>query len=292
MNTTNKKDKGLISATTLLIIGILMIFIPYDIIDKKTIFYFVFNTKEYDKLGQFISGVTSPFISISAFILLYMTYKSQKEELEQSRSVMENQSKTMELQRFENTFFQMLSLHHQIVNGIDLVEKYNITTTKGIGGFQPRAIFSHEGTIQNAERTIIGRDVFMNRYQSFYDELKESEESEMFIETYIVFYTKFQSDAGHYFRNVYRIIKLVDITNMSFEKKYYYTSIIRAQLSDYELLWLFYNCLSENGVEKFKPLVEKYAIFKNLPTDKLAFKDHVKLYNEGAFKRIDPIVNE
>lgn len=51
---------------------------------------------------------------------------------------------------------------------------------------------------------------------------------------------------------------------------------------------LFYNCLTQkdNGIEenKFKPLIEKYAIFNNLREDLLAKEDHYKLYNDGAYE--------
>ena len=50
---------------------------------------------------------------------------------------------------------------------------------------------------------------------------------------------------------------------------------------------LFYNCLAQkdNGTEenKFKPLIETYAIFNNLREDLLAKEDHYKLYNDGAY---------
>lgn len=62
--------------------------------------------------------------------------------------------------------------------------------------------------------------------------------------------------------------------------------MVRAQLSDYELLWVFYNCLSPNGVRKFKPYVEKYSLLKNLPIDKLHFEDVVHLYHQSAFNKL------
>ena len=103
-----------------------------------------------------------------------------------------------------------------------------------------------------------------------------------------------QSDFGHYFRNLYRIIKLVDTASFFseeskiseaelFETKYKYTSIVRAQISNYELLWIFYNCLSENGIGKFKPLVEKYSFFKNIPINELVKKEHKELYATKAY---------
>jgi hypothetical protein len=68
------------------------------------------------------------------------------------------------------------------------------------------------------------------------------------------------------------------------DDKRLYTNLIRAQLSSYELVLLFYNCLSELGREKFKPLVEVYALLKTLPRDLLAnAPDHVPLFANGAY---------
>lgn len=53
---------------------------------------------------------------------------------------------------------------------------------------------------------------------------------------------------------------------------------MRASLSQYELILLFYNCLSSNGREKFKPLIERYAIFNNLRVELLATDSDKELY--------------
>lgn len=67
-----------------------------------------------------------------------------------------------------------------------------------------------------------------------------------------------------------------------FEKKYEYVAILRSTLSRYELVWLFYNCLSEYGKDKFKPLVEKYALLKNLRLELLINEDDAQKYNQTA----------
>ena len=60
-----------------------------------------------------------------------------------------------------------------------------------------------------------------------------------------------------------------------------YTSIIRSQLSSYELVLLFYNGLTENS--KLKPLLEKYSLFEDLRIDLLAAKQHREKYEESAY---------
>ena len=100
---------------------------------------------------------------------------------------------------------------------------------------------------------------------------------------YLDYYEQIKAGLGHYFRTVYRIIRLVDETELDFEDKYKYVSILRAQLSDYEMLWLFYNCLCEYGQDKFKPLVEEYAFFKNLPKHEIHNQFLLEGYNKSAF---------
>ena len=72
---------------------------------------------------------------------------------------------------------------------------------------------------------------------------------------------------------------------ISFEEKYEYTSMLRATLSRYELVWLYYNGLSY-GKEKLKPLIERYAMLNNLRDDLLVGpKDGFGTYEASAFRK-------
>ncbi|UGU15966.1 putative phage abortive infection protein [Sinomicrobium kalidii] len=228
----------------------------------------------------------------------------QREELRETRKEFETQNKTLKLQRFENTFFNLLSLHHQIIDSIDLdIEKEKRVKSPSVNTVR----FSLDNPTEYERIIIKGRDIF----KLTYDELKEKLGDKKAIESinidYMEFYESVQTDFGHYFRNLYRIIKLVDQTEFhshseldvdpngitrierlgytqpNYNTRYKYTSIIRAQLSDYELLWLFYNGLSEKGNEKFKPLIEKYSILKNLPKDKLNNPELTEEYKPKAY---------
>jgi hypothetical protein len=95
MNNIPKRDYGLILAVVFISLGIILVFFPFNSIHGFTIGNFQFETQDYGKLGEFINGVSTPFFSISAFILLYMTYRSQKEELVQTRLILSAQSKTL-----------------------------------------------------------------------------------------------------------------------------------------------------------------------------------------------------
>lgn len=81
----------------------------------------------------------------------------------------------------------------------------------------------------------------------------------------------------HYYRHLYRIIKYIDDANYMIEgnKKYDYAAIIRATLSPYELVMIFYNGFSH---PKFKSQIEKYALLNNLRCNMLASAEDREMY--------------
>lgn len=61
------------------------------------------------------------------------------------------------------------------------------------------------------------------------------------------------SQLGHYYRHLYQMIKFVNKQyKIDFTKRYEYAKMIRAQLSDYEQVLLYYNAISPLG----KPWIE------------------------------------
>ena len=98
---------------------------------------------------------------------------------------------------------------------------------------------------------------------------------------YSKLYEKDKSDMSHYYRTIYHIFKFIE--NSDIKNKKQYSSIARAQLSSYEQILLFYNCLHQNGLKKFKPLIEKYSVFKNIDESLLLNIKHLDEYKKGAY---------
>ena len=67
----------------------------------------------------------------------------------------------------------------------------------------------------------------------------------------------------HYFRNLDQIIKFIDGSPIPEPRRY--TSLVRAQLSPAELILL--STMACVTAEKFKPLMEKYAMLEQLPAE-------------------------
>lgn len=254
---------------------------------------FLKDNTEKGVIGDMFGSINALFsgLALAGIILTILLQRKelryQRDELRETRQEFETQNETLKLQRFENTFFNILNLHHQIVSGIDYSFYKNKERSGGLGGM------TKLGEEQESV-TITGRDVFRMKYNAMFSQI--SKKPDDYIGIYLKTYAQSQTDFGHYFRNLYRMIKLVDETDFFynsskiaedeiFQIKYRYTSMIRAQLSDYELLMMFYNCLTVNGVDKFKPLIEKYALLKNLPKDLLPVEAHYNFYKQTAFKQ-------
>lgn len=79
------------------------------------------------------------------------------------------------------------------------------------------------------------------------------------------------SRLGHYFRLLFQTVKYVDKQPddiISLGDKYDYAKNLRANLSNYEHLLLFYNSISTLGSEWINTdnnLIKKYALIKNIP---------------------------
>lgn len=213
------------------------------------------------QIGDTIGGIMGPFVAIAASILTFLAFWVQYKANEQQR-------KDIALERFESNLFELIHLQQDITNNLLLIKK--------------------EGDKYTTE--VKGRDIFQHLYEYFnYGEhdcniimgVKELMENGN-----VTDYTKLDELGclDHYFRHLYRVLKYIDDSELiKDDLKYNYTSLVRANLSQYELIMLFYNCLSSNGVMKFKPLIEKYAIFNNIRYDLLANKEHSKLYSNTAY---------
>ena len=220
------------------------------------------------QFGDYVGGALGPVFAFLALTALLITMHLQhrelsisSEELRISSRALSEQSKSLELQNFENRYFNMLNLQHTIVNAIDLRRKNGAT----FRGRDCLRIFYER--LQRNLRLAKGADdssylnEVLNRYEKFYIENGH--------------------ELSHYFRHLYRILKYIENSDVADKRDY--SGIMRAQLSNHELGLLFYNGLSQHG-EKLKPLAEKYALFENMEVSILnRSREDVTLYRKQAF---------
>ncbi len=168
-------------------------------------------------------------------ILQQTELREAREEFKGQKEALESQKIEMQLQSFDNKFFQMMNFFIEMRKGIKIdVLKRNfeyeiLKDYKEYGKHSNRKLFSF----------------FDNQFNQFNEK---------------------NSQFKYYFLNLYQILKYIDedIPNKELSKKY--TNFLRAQLSKDELILLAYNAI---GVQSFTTndyqiLVEKYEFFEHL----------------------------
>ena len=229
--------------------------------DDKGVFGDTFGALNALFAGLAFAGV------IYAILLQRKELELQREELKDTRAEITGQKETLQKQNFESSFFQLLGMHSEIVNSMQI---------RGDKEYFGRQCFGY--LLPNLKSRL---KMAINRNRS---------KTEVFNDTYEEeFFSRFQTYIGHYFRHLYNVVKFVHeheyFDEKEFKEKKRYTNFIRAQLSSDELGLLFYNCLSKRGA-KFKDLVEEYALFEDLPSEVLideVAEEHRKLYTPSAY---------
>lgn len=158
--------------------------------------------------------------------------------------------------QFESTFFNMLSLHNDIISKLPNGRSYFESVVKGLENLntltlEPRTIDDNTGYhVGGKFRTV-----------------RTLEEAELsYKQSYEVSYKTFEPYLSHYFRNLYYIMKFVDQSALVNDtEKEFYAGLVRAQLSQNELHVLMFNSMSEgHGYPKAIFIFDKYKIWKNM----------------------------
>lgn len=222
---------------------------------------------------------------IFTILLQKRELKLQREELEETRGEFIKQNETLQKQRFENTFFQLLSLHNEIVDKLKIKpidgetyekREFFVGAVKDLK-YRSTCEYFKFSALTKLESTEVN-DFKGNReiQHDFFHKLEKDEiknlkglsnqdienfisepieDKEQIVKTeYERFYHRYQYNLGHYFRNLYHIFKYVHKTNLiGTKEKQFYCNIVRAQLSTDELVLIFYNSMAPIKYYSDKP---------------------------------------
>lgn len=243
--------------------------------------------------GDSFGGVNA-LVSALAFAGMIVTFAFQRyelglqrQELKAQREEFSAQNVTLRLQRFENTFFNMMELQQSIVNDLYAEEanKRNVLedASDGSGSFWKEEITQYQHK---------GRDLFHYAFMVVEHMVKDDTPQghnvnglycllyEKGLKSFYEYYTVSLFD--HYFRHLYTILKFIDQNDWLGENEQYkYATFLRATLSRYELVMLYYNGFF---YAKMKRLMEKYHLLNNLRTDLLTLTQENYIYLQGLGK--------
>jgi hypothetical protein len=266
----------------LILAGSLYVFAPFaPLLFTNSVVsdYFKFTTT--GQIGDTIGGLMSPFINLSAVIVtglaFYMQYRANKlqvqiftDQIKQTERQFKKEHLYQEtrnkIQQFESQFFEMLRLHKENVDELNIISVVNgkqvskrqafVTMADEFKTFLSYINYDHLPFIQEYKHAF---DIFFWGWNSDYIEIDALSHSWRKIiegpnETDYSFsidfreYKGYSSSLSHYFRHLFLIVKFVAYSDVitDYNSKMRYLKILRAQLSNHEQILLFYNWLSTN----------------------------------------------
>lgn len=232
------------------------------------------NTWDFSNSGAFGDsfGPLSALMASLAALGAIATYRAQaseigrvrerEEELDKAASADRERAITREFladeralrQNFESTYFQLLEMLRSLVNTLD-VEIY-------------------VGDIEK------GHDAFKALLEAFKagSQNPDADKGEL----WLAFSNKYKNDLNHYFRLMYHIVKFIKYSEI--DNRYFYIQLLRSMLSDSELALLSLNCEYGYGRDKFKELIEEFALLHNLSEAEKDYWDLESKFKPEAFE--------
>ncbi len=220
-------------------------------------------------LGEFFGGTVGTIWALAGVILFYLALIYQRRELElqrdellETRAILNHQSMTIEIQQFENTFFQLLDFHIQASKRIasqpegNGFEKMFDELKKAIAAMKRKR--KKDGGSQNLDE-----HAFETSFRNVYD--------------------GYRNTLSHYIESFKALIFFIDEKS---KDPVFYINILKPHLSEQEVLIQFYYLVLYNKGERFQEAVEKYGLFEKLNTRAVQAVDklHLDLLSENAYK--------
>lgn len=265
--------------------------------------------------GQFGDkfGAINALFSGFAFAGIIFTIFLQRRDLRETRDAMSHE-------RFDNTFFQLLSVHISIT---EKVMARGATSRQAFEGFNERLKLSDSdfpvfcalqkltrdqvrkiiddkvvtkelyGALEDADVTNLTESLKsgVGAFNNFLDDTQAMHEMKIKA-AYIAAANYYIDYFSHYFRNLYHILKFIDDSKaISGLEKERYSRFVRSQLSDAELVALFYNSIApielpgrvnmELGHPKMGQLLRRFDVLQNMSPRSLIHPIHKSIYEKN-----------
>lgn len=213
-----------------------------------------------NEIGDSIGGVLNPLIGLIASILTFLAFYMQKRANDDIQA-------QFKVQQFEGQFYEMLRLHKENVNEIEI--NIGDSVVKGRATFK-YAVDEIEQLLQRIQPTypvsnggapnpfLSDDEIFPTKFYVAYNVFfwGSMNFGQFQIGNSIVGFANTQSInnsiqwhsyLGHYYRHLFSMVKFVVNSKSvkSYKDKMRYLKILRAQLSNYEQIMLFYNWLCD-----------------------------------------------
>ena len=246
-------------------------------------FYFIFGLEDSEKgnwgtFGDFMGGTLNPIFALFSLFAIIYTIKIQTEELELSRQelsdtkqelkesriaqqeqsdTLRKQNKAIDLQIFENTFFELLKQHNKY---LDI-----LVSSKSLNNVSYVKYKNNDGFL-----VVIGPEEELEIIKSF----KKINQEDRIIK--------------NYFMTLYQLLNFITTSSQRIEiNTKQYTNIIRALIDDEVLRTMALNCIAHN-FKKYQEYIESYQFFEhiyieNINNETIAILNILSKFDPNAF---------
>lgn len=249
----------------------------------------------WDVRGQFgdLFGSVNALFSGLAFAGLVITIIQQRHDLQlqrqaidQSKKDINQQNETMKKERFENTFFKMLEVQQSIVNDLYAADSHKewVKQDNSSGRSAAEVLTKYEYRGRNLFYYVFKLCKHELANHTFPNNTSVSGLSEVIKLRGKDYFDDFMTTTlfDHYFRHLYTILKFISLNEwLGMEKQYQYSTFVRATLSRYELVMLYYNGFFH---PKMKKMMERYCLLNNIRTELLPMSLEYRNFLESIDK--------
>lgn len=217
--------------------------------------------------GDFFGGFLNPILTTLTFVAFLATVLMQRAELKESRrqfdestQELKQQTETARKQTYQSGFFQLLTMYDNIVSAMNIEDPVTQKNVTGREAF--RVMYSDMRRVYRKKR----------------DKFPKASEHRALLLAFETLFREQHHQLPHYFRFLYNAIKMTEEGPDANR----YVKILRAAISNQELLILYYNCVASPHGRKFRELAERHQLFDNM-SPRLLDANHAKLINHRSF---------
>lgn len=231
-------------------------------------------------IGDFLWGTIGILLTFISTLFMFLTFNFQQRQFKETS---DDAFRT----RFEGTFFNMISMLYNVRTEADRQIAYSTKDEKAnLKSFyislkkkyeeQIKAYPDFAHAMNNMEKeNVLSTEIQTALYDlgNFYDKYVQEQ----------------KCNAGFYFRFVHNLVTFVLLHwKGSPNDIHMYLNFIQAQMSDEELALVFYDSISNKGLDKnrrytFKNNLDEYSFLENIPESTLLRRCHYKIFPKTIF---------
>lgn len=270
MDTINKDIGATVVATAMAAVLVAFVLLVWLTIK-------IFHLTATGNLGDAFTAVGALFAGL-AFAGLIVTILQQRqdlalqrhelsmtrEELAGQKAQLEAQSRTMSTELFESSLFKLMQLNRDCVSDFIALFPESTHPVSGLHAFRQGAAHVTETM----------------RFEMAAEPSPETK-AQLVAMNFTRYCLAPPSDFSHYFRNLYHVFAFIDRSDQETLAKRTYARMVRAQLSNAELVLLFANAQVPSG-QPFKKFIHRYQLFKVMQWP-VGMENYADLFEPSAY---------